>query len=590
MLVVCAVAGGDLSPAGGGASPTHAAEAGTIVKRFPTPPTELQVVAGTLLFVVDVDQFSGAPGGQLWRSDGTAAGTTQLPTGYAVRELVKVDELAFFVAKDGAGRDQLWRTDGSAAGTVPLTSGTSGYLSKLTSVGEALFFIETGDYPGFSLVRSDGTAGGTAIVKDVNDPNWPSEGGTLSWVDSNGVLFFNIGNELWKSDGSSPGTVPVYTGLTSPPRNLFDVRGSVIFSGTDAAHGAEPWITDGTTAGTRLLKDTLPGEFGGGFSSPALAAGAVVYNGRNSIWRTDGTSQGTVEVKSNWGGPIRGLTGVNGTAFFQGYMNTAELWKTDGTAGGTVQIVTSASLGFRSPLPRAALQGSLLFQATDAQGGALLYLTDGTAGGTRRVQDGDPEIVGFTAFAQRANTLFYATEGPAGDGALRARPLAAVAQGTQGTVGPSAGASLAYTAADDTHISIELPAGAVAAPTTFVYRAATNAPLPPGAAILPASQFSLTAFRGETRIEPFVFQQPIRVTVQYTDAALGGLSEQTLTLRYWSGAGWADAATTCSPPAPYTRDAAANRFAIDVCHLTDFAVFGAGSPTAHQIFLPLTAR
>ena len=48
----------------------------------------------------------------------------------------------------------------------------------------------------------------------------------------------------------------------SRPRSLTVVGSTVFFTATDATHGTELWKTDGTAAGTALVKDVYPGSIG----------------------------------------------------------------------------------------------------------------------------------------------------------------------------------------------------------------------------------------------------------------------------------------------------------------------------------------
>ncbi len=84
----------------------------------------------------------------------------------------------------------------------------------------------------------------------------------------NGTLFFRAydaahGLELWKSDGTEAGTVLVKDIVPgtdhSSPYELTDVNGTLFFLAYDAAHGHELWKSDGTEAGTVLVKDIVPG-------------------------------------------------------------------------------------------------------------------------------------------------------------------------------------------------------------------------------------------------------------------------------------------------------------------------------------------
>jgi ELWxxDGT repeat protein len=81
------------------------------------------------------------------------------------------------------------------------------------------------------------------------------------------------------------------------------------FSATDGIHGVEPWKTDGTEAGTVMVKDIYPS-----FNSPH-PGNFIVYNDMLhftgaagvGIWRTDGTETNTVKVADlfwGWANPI----------------------------------------------------------------------------------------------------------------------------------------------------------------------------------------------------------------------------------------------------------------------------------------------
>src|SRR5207245_10896198 len=90
----------------------------------------------------------------------------------------------------------------------------------------------------------------------------------------NGTLFFVADDptnacELWKSDGTAAGTVLVKAfdptgGADSLPFGLTNVNGTLFFRGFDPANGTELWKSDGTAAGTVLVKDINPGSDGAG--------------------------------------------------------------------------------------------------------------------------------------------------------------------------------------------------------------------------------------------------------------------------------------------------------------------------------------
>ena len=90
----------------------------------------------------------------------------------------------------------------------------------------------------------------------------------------NGTLFFSArssanGRELWKSDGTAAGTQLVkdirtgsgsgYYSNSSSPSDLTAVGSTLYFSANDGTNGRELWKSDGTASGTQLVKDIRTG-------------------------------------------------------------------------------------------------------------------------------------------------------------------------------------------------------------------------------------------------------------------------------------------------------------------------------------------
>src|SRR5262249_54140621 len=154
--------------------------------------------------------------------------------------------------------------------------------------------------------------------------------------------------ELWKSDGTKAGTQlvkDIYAGsASSSPSNLTNVNGTLFFQANDGTHGQELWKSDGTADGTTLVKDVYPGGFFGYYG------GCYPHSANPS-----------------------NLTNVNGTFFFRANegVHGADLWKSDGTAGGTT-LVKDIFPGFTGAYAGGLtnFNGTLFFSANDGTTGS----------------------------------------------------------------------------------------------------------------------------------------------------------------------------------------------------------------------------
>src|SRR5262245_43614118 len=160
------------------------------------------------------------------------------------------------------------------------------------------------------LRQGDATAATAQLVKDIDATAIPRDGLTAQSliVGQNGVGLFmacppTTGCELWRSNGTAAGTVlvkDIYPGPngSSPlsESNSALLNGVRYFIATDPVHGRELWKSDGTAAGTVMVKDIVPGARG---SIAPFLDGPVVSNGTLYFPTIDPTTGGFQLWKSN---------------------------------------------------------------------------------------------------------------------------------------------------------------------------------------------------------------------------------------------------------------------------------------------------
>ena len=329
------------------------------------------------------------------------------PQSYLVKSLanvgpmVEVTNTLFFTASDGTNGAELWKSDGTTAGTAlvkDLFVGTAGSApSNLTNVNGTLFFTANDGTNGAELWKSDGTTAGTVLVKDIAPGTTGSAAANFTVLVTN-TLFFTAndgtnGTELWKSDGTTAGTVLVKDlyvgGYSATPSSLTSVNGTLFFVAYDGTtYGL--WASDGTTAGTSVVKSGIYP------SALTVANNTLFFTTNSGLWTSDGTTAGTVEVAGI--GTSAYLTAMNNTLFFTAINGTSgkELWKSDGTVGGTglVKDINPQGFAFDNASPAfTVLTNTLFFVASDGTTGWEVWKSDGTDAGTSLLKNLDPSAV-----------------------------------------------------------------------------------------------------------------------------------------------------------------------------------------------------
>ena len=304
-------------------------------------PKQLTVFNGILYFVA-TDGLYGTEryGIELWKSDGTEANTTilkdiginpvsnVLPYDAFPEQLTKFDGELYFFADDGTTGFEPWRTDGTEVNTVQVANvgiDASGPFptapDNLTYWTEAqgwLFFTADDGFSGVEPWRTDGLS--TSMVLDINsfagDSVVPGRDDVFTTLNGQLLFFANDGThgfEPWLSDGTFLGTRLLADIYSTPINNpttadgltfLAEYQRRSYFTANDGLTGREPWSTDGTTFGTKVLKDIGPGyesgysdAFGpsildGGLFFSAFDGGINVGNGVE-MWQTLGNETDT---------------------------------------------------------------------------------------------------------------------------------------------------------------------------------------------------------------------------------------------------------------------------------------------------------
>jgi ELWxxDGT repeat protein len=346
-------------------------------------PSDITVFGKKALFLgFDSDDDDG-----LWVTDGTTSGTSELGglrnsgvagayfAGLYAANLTPAENKVIFVGRDTDDYTGLWVTDGTTSGTVEIGglknagiagAPSGGFVGSLAmeSFGSGVIFSYAG------LWVSDGTAGGTVEIAD-NPVADLTVFGTKALFDAGG---------LWITDGTAAGTTEIggsaNAGITgASPLGLgpsdFTVFGDkALFLGSDSTHHQGLWVTDGTASGTTeiggLQNEGISGASDNGlFARNFASLGTKVLftgtdpSGQQTLWVTDGTVAGTVEIggvnnKGVTGAPAAGLdpssiTVSGGIAYFSSRDSTGavRVWESDGTVAGT-HVVAAGPTGLVS--------------------------------------------------------------------------------------------------------------------------------------------------------------------------------------------------------------------------------------------------
>lgn len=346
----------------------------------------------------------GLNGSELWKTDGTDSGT------FMIKDIVQgfqssnpdnffeYNNEVYFTIEDGSFRSKIWKTNGTAMGTTSfgnyqvLKNYKHGFQNE-TLNSELIFFSQFVDV---KLLKTDGMVSNTVELKNFTDQ---AQITNVEFVKLNDELFFTVdtpshGNELWKTDGTEAGTMlvkDIYNGVNnSDPRNLFVFKNKLYFTANHPFYGRELWSTDGTSSGTIMEQDFEPGPNNSSIGEIFEYNNTMLFSVNNSsyesyLYKIDDASN-IVLIKSFSGYGGDSFVEYDGEVYFTAsgaYFEGKELWKTDGTESGT-HLVKDIYLGYYgSDIDEIVVYDSLMyFFANDGIHGKELWSSDGTQGGT----------------------------------------------------------------------------------------------------------------------------------------------------------------------------------------------------------------
>ncbi|MCF8254978.1 MAG: PKD domain-containing protein [Bacteroidia bacterium] len=351
-------------------------------------------------------------GDELWKTTGDSASTVlvkDIESGSSSsqpRNMFATPSKVFFT-RNSLNSNILQGTDGTSNGTnyVSITGGTQS-VSNFVWLNNTLYFVRTGSAI-YGLVYKSTNGTSSANIRNLNPSNIGDNANYLTAFKDKVYFSADDGNtngvELFVTDGSYAGTKIVKDirsgSADASPANLTAVDSMLFFSANNGSTGSELWQTDGTTANTVLVKDINSGASASGISNMVAFKGKAYFSatdGTNGyeLWSSDGTSTGTemvLDIASGSGNSSpKNMRVVGDLLYFiaNDNINGEELWVTDGTPSGTKMLkdIWGGSNGsnIKNML---AVRNYLYFSANDSIHGQELWRTDGTSIGTKLISE-----------------------------------------------------------------------------------------------------------------------------------------------------------------------------------------------------------
>ena len=323
--------------------------------------------------------FAAYSNGQLWRTDGTALGTLAVTSKvpYLQKAMQSADGTIYV-----SGSGSLWKTNGTDIGTINLATN----IEDFAIVGNLVVYKEYNNTE--SLIKSiDANGNKITLFNNTGGTTLFSDFGNL-YLSHNG----GSGVEPWISDGTATGTkllsdINKTKSESSYPQDYAVMNGTLFFVANDGVNNRVLWKSDGKEAGTVSVTTNAHN-----IRNLVVSGGKLYFSGTDAdhgseLWVSDGTPEGTHIAFDLYPGPRSAdpysLIDVNGALYFLDD-NNGLIWKTNGTLEG-IDFVS-----FISPRSNLKAAGNKFYFVANDDKGNELWVSDGTIGNTHRVKDINP--------------------------------------------------------------------------------------------------------------------------------------------------------------------------------------------------------
>lgn len=220
--------------------------------------------------------------------------------------------------------------------------------------------------------------------------------------------------QLWRSDGTRRGTTPIrsFEQFSFSNRSFVAAGKRVYFVADDGAHGFEPWRTNGTPKGTKLVADFKPGAKSSStnfVNNTDNRAFLMLFPYFQVIQLFCVTNKGLTYAAPL--GMLPGGVALGDTFYFAG--GTAgsfeiDVWQTNCTTDSTTMLKRINPDGGSYPGSFTLNGDTFWFFATDETGLRGLWQSDGTSDGTQLIRElGDPSLTGIATTANLQGVLYF---------------------------------------------------------------------------------------------------------------------------------------------------------------------------------------